>query len=388
MNSFFFKSLRCALALLTISVSGFVRAQIQESPLDTQILPIGQMFSLIIKGDGESNPPARISADGLPPESVFLRNLDGSRTFIWIPDVNDEGTSSFLVTIADGNDPSLSATYPINLEVVAAAQQPELASSAVTSSSNAASALPDKNTTIDSEDANGNPTPAENTVDESAEIESSAANSLDATQLHTAKVVDIDESKANTDSATTALATDTLPDVSPDVLPENTAATSTTSTVSTSDGQEPVIDPEIVTTEASAIEPADAAIPAETMSANDSDALVSAPDDQQESITTTTNTVNRSANPTLTLPTGLTAVVNTELAVPIRHSSSSGGPSQLRAMNLPQGAVLSEAPDGHILTWTPGSSDTGSTAIILIATDASDPGLSTTRRLSIDVLAQ
>ena len=118
MKPIFIKPLTRAIALLVMSVAGIAGAQIQESPLDTQILPIGQMFSLIIKGDGESNPPARITAEGLPPESVFLRNLDGSRTFMWIPDDGDKGTSSFLVTIADGSDATLSATYPINLEVV------------------------------------------------------------------------------------------------------------------------------------------------------------------------------------------------------------------------------------------------------------------------------
>lgn len=324
MNSFFFKSLQHLFVLLTIAltlpVPGVVRAQIQESPLDTQILPVGQMFSLIIKGDGESNPPARITAEGLPPESVFLRNLDGSRTFIWIPDESNQGTSSFLVTIADGNDASLAATYPINLEVVASVQQPE---EEINLADNQAAS-----TTAPAP-------PAEETT--AADTTDTAADALEAAQLHTAEVVDINEAKADTDAAA-----------------EPAAASPTLDTDSTVVG----------TTSDASLE-----------------------DDSSSEVTAAAPVVD-SGNPTLLLPEGLTAVVNREISIPIRHSSSSGSPSQLRAMNLPQGAALSVAPDGHILTWTPGFGDTGTTAIILIASDEANPSLSTTRRLGIEVLAR
>jgi len=105
-------------AAVLLGCSMVVSAQVEQSPLETQQLPVGEMFSLIIKADGESDPPARITARGLPSEAVFLRNLDGSRTFIWIPDEDDLGESSFFVTITDGKEASISATYPIYLEVV------------------------------------------------------------------------------------------------------------------------------------------------------------------------------------------------------------------------------------------------------------------------------
>ena len=358
MNFLFFKSLQRLIALLTIALAGAVWAQIQESPLDTQILPVGRMFSLIIKGDGESTPPARISAEGLPPESVFLRNLDGSRTFIWIPDESDEGTSSFLVTIADGNDASLSATYPINLEVVAAAQPPGEELDVTDNQIDSRTAAP-----LTEGPAVDTPAPAEGT--------------LDSGQLHTAEVVDINEAK--TDAAMAPNAVDSTLDTS--TVVDSTAAE--TGSVAAGGFSRS----EVANKKAPVV---DSALAAETTSTLDADALTSEPGNTNNAAIDTShaNTETITANPTLELPQGLTAVVNKELSIPIRHSSGSGKLSQLRAMNLPQGATLSDAPDGHILTWTPSSSDTGSTAIILIATDTENPSLSTTRRLGIEVLSQ
>ena len=105
--------------VLGLLAPSFAFAQSQEkSPLDTQLLPVGELFSLIIRADGESNPPARITADSLPSNAVLLRNLDGSRTFMWIPQENDIGEKTIEVTVTDAKDSAIAATYPIHFEVV------------------------------------------------------------------------------------------------------------------------------------------------------------------------------------------------------------------------------------------------------------------------------
>lgn len=300
MKYFFFKSLYlCALLLFA---SGTSRAQIQESPLDTQILPVGQMFSLIIKGDGESDPPAGISAEGLPPESVFLRNLDGSRTFMWIPDSDDVGTNSFLVTITDGNDEQIFATYPINLEVIdSEAEAATIQNQAANAVETAEELAPVSQAAITDDQTTADITKAAKPVETPTQVSASY-------ELPTATVVDIEDNDGANDSLVDATAAQELQEQS----------------------AEPVY-------------------------------------------------------PELLIPDEVTITVNNELSVPIRHSSESGNTTQLSAVNLPQGARLSETPSGHVLVWTPDIRNVGSTAVIITATDTVDTSLSTTRRLGIEV---
>ena len=105
------------LALVAIVNLHIAHAQNQPSPLPVQQLRVGELFSLIIKADGDNNPPAVIKSRELPEDAVMLRNLDGSRTFMWIPESTHIGETSFSVTVIDANDPTISATYPILLNV-------------------------------------------------------------------------------------------------------------------------------------------------------------------------------------------------------------------------------------------------------------------------------
>ena len=398
MKHFFFNSLHYCLALLLAANSA--KAQIQESPLDTQILPTGQMFSLIIKGDGESDPPARISAEGLPPESVFLRNLDGSRTFMWIPDDDDVGTNSFLVTIADGSDEQIFATYPINLEVInpaaATANNSETAdnieSAETADDSLAAQANNPVQDSAVADDQDGQPVEVATAVDsetspaskeiapqsktaaqDASTLPNTPADNIAAPtgvsaagQLPAATVVDI-ASEAELSSSATGLSTQATP------------TQSTTGDSQLSETAQPLVNTDTsdssqsATADSQLSEPARPPVNSDTTDTTDSDALGS-----------DTGQSTGSVYPVLIVPDEVTISIDKELTVQIEHSSDNGR-TQLRAINLPQGASLTETPSGHVLVWTPTSQDMGSTAVILTASDAENTSLSTTRRLAIEV---
>ncbi len=423
MKHFFFKSLHhCALLLLV--ASSIASAQIQESPLDTQILPTGQMFSLIIKGDGESDPPARITAQGLPPESVFLRNLDGSRTFMWIPDENDIGTSSFLVTIADGSDEQIFATYPINLEVINIGSGEADPGQQLTEQPTTETVPADTTADLAAESSTDTTTATENAAAPEPLSKAAAAKADNTLADNTSAVDGESDDSVSTDTVNA----DTVTEESVSTVPDSTDSDS-------SDAETPDADADFPATNATAVSQAAVntvatnAVDAIT-TVNDSTARPSAAasqlptatvvdvDARQDSTTEssgpTTTAENTAINqpsplpavdipddgdndastdseltiaskPVLEVPDDVTIAANNELSVPIRHSSASGNNTRLSAVNLPQGARLSETPSGHVLVWTPQPSDAGSTAIILTVTDAEDASLFTTRRLGIVV---
>jgi len=105
------------LCLAGFGLSASHAQDLQESPLAVQTLPVDELFSLIIRAEGDTDRPARITARQLPQDAVLLRNLDGSRTFMWIPQEQDIGETSIRITVTDANDPDISATYPIYFEI-------------------------------------------------------------------------------------------------------------------------------------------------------------------------------------------------------------------------------------------------------------------------------
>ena len=114
-----FALLSLALLSLSLLLTQAKAQELQESPLAVQTLPVDELFSLIIRADGDNDPPARITARQLPQDAVLLRNLDGSRTFMWIPQEQDIGETTIRITVTDASDPAISATYPIHFEISA-----------------------------------------------------------------------------------------------------------------------------------------------------------------------------------------------------------------------------------------------------------------------------
>lgn len=340
-------------------VAGF--AQVENSPLETQMLPVGEMFSLIIKADGESDPPARITAKALPAEAVFLRNLDGSRTFIWIPDDNDIGESSFFVTITDAKDSAISATYPINLEVFA--ELPggdeeqriveEAESGEMASSGGAANNL----ATNDSATTDSTSTDSASTDSTSTDLATSENNDASGEEslLNESRSEDNDQGAAAdppASSATVINDVETVTGAETDNQPSNGIRTAG------------IVDRPVTPTVASTPEVAD------------TQTAVSVADEEVPQVYPTISLSNQN----------LTVKVNDPVEVFITHNSGTGSPSTLQAMNLPDGAILSEKPGGHTLRWTPGSADVGVTAIILTARDSANPSLATTSRLGVEVI--
>ncbi len=414
-----------------------------DSPLDTQLLPVGELFSLIIRADGESNPPARISADALPDESVLLRNLDGSRTFMWIPRTEDIGNRTIEVTVTDAQDASISATYPIHFEIVAqltgnntaAAAQAQQASTAeskkteseetqpaATSSSTTEQTAPESTTSTETTDS-ASSTVAAAAANATKVASGSASNTSPDTQANSLSDAtgplttgSADENSTSTVETTGKSLTQQSNETEGASTSENDDATAEQAldqadqnpAESDADASEAAIDPDAdsnttLPQSPSASKPVDA-IPAPTTAAANTtesiDTTQTAVDKPAETQAESSSVVQASSSETtqdtdaatvVTLPRlsvtndAVTIQVGKPLRIPIEHSDSTGQPADLNALNLPPLAQLLSVKEGHILRWMPTESDLGTHVVILVATDASDSQLRTSRRLLIQV---
>ena len=375
-----------ALLILLLLASGlwapsFAVAQSkQESPLDTQLLPIGELFSLIIRADGESDPPARITAKSLPNNAVLLRNLDGSRTFMWIPQKEDIGEKTIEVTVTDAQDSAIAATYPIHFEVVDQLVGTASSKEEVTPNTTASGEPEATNDNTDTEAA------AEPDTKPTAE---SVAESVAAPDTESvAETVTESVAETVTESVAEPLAApDTESDTESVMEPDTVAATEPeTETVAEPDAEtalQPEAVPAVETESNVTVESADTIAEA-TANTTVTDAVGSAAAATALEVDETEE--QQLPPPQLNVPSqAITASIYKELRIVINHSDLSGTPANLTALNMPKKARLEPTAEGHVIEWTPDVYDIGETAIILIATDKQSSDLRTSRRLNISV---
>ena len=391
-----------ALLILLLLASGlwapsFAVAQSkQESPLDTQLLPIGELFSLIIRADGESDPPARITAKSLPNNAVLLRNLDGSRTFMWIPQKEDIGDKTIEVTVTDAQDSAIAATYPIHFEVVDQLVGTASSKEEVTPNTTASG---EPEATNDNTDTEAAAEPDTKPTAESVAESVAAPDTESVAETVTESVAEtVTESVAETVTesvaapvtesvAETLAAPDTESDTESVMEPDTVAATEPeTETVAEPDAEtalQPEAVPAVETESNVTVESADTIAEA-TANTTVTDAVGSAAaatalegDETEE---------QQLPPPQLNVPSqAITASIYKELRIVINHSDLSGTPANLTALNMPKKARLEPTAEGHVIEWTPDVYDIGETAIILIATDKQSSDLRTSRRLNISV---
>ena len=415
-----------ALLILLLLASGlwapsFAVAQSkQESPLDTQLLPIGELFSLIIRADGESDPPARITAKSLPNNAVLLRNLDGSRTFMWIPQKEDIGDKTIEVTVTDAQDSAIAATYPIHFEVVDQLVGTASSKEEVTPNTTASGEPEATNDNTDTEAAAEPDTkPTAESVAESVaapDTESVAEPDTKPTAESVAESVAAPDTESVAETVTESVA-ETVTESVAETVTESVAAPVTESVAETlaapdtESDTESVMEPDTVAatepeTETVAEPDAETALQPEAVPAveTESNVTVESADTIAEATanTTVTDAVGSAAAatalegdeteeqqlppPQLNVPSqAITASIYKELRIVINHSDLSGTPANLTALNMPKKARLEPTAEGHVIEWTPDVYDIGETAIILIATDKQSSDLRTSRRLNISV---
>ena len=383
-----------ALLILLLLASGlwapsFAVAQSkQESPLDTQLLPIGELFSLIIRADGESDPPARITAKSLPNNAVLLRNLDGSRTFMWIPQKEDIGDKTIEVTVTDAQDSAIAATYPIHFEVVDQLVGTASSKEEVTPNTTASGEPEATNDNTDTEAAAEPDTkPTAESVAESVAAPDTESVAETVTESVAETVTESVAAPVTESVAETLAAPDTESDTESVMEPDTVAATEPeTETVAEPDAEtalQPEAVPAVETESNVTVESADTIAEA-TANTTVTDAVGSAAaatalegDETEE---------QQLPPPQLNVPSqAITASIYKELRIVINHSDLSGTPANLTALNMPKKARLEPTAEGHVIEWTPDVYDIGETAIILIATDKQSSDLRTSRRLNISV---
>ncbi len=351
----------------------------QSSPLDTQLLPVGELFSLIIRADGESNPPARISADALPEESVLLRNLDGSRTFMWIPRTEDIGSKTIEVTVTDAQDASVSATYPIHFEVVAqltgGSTQAAATAEQTSTTNTATSTNADKSTVATAATSND--------ADKASDKTDKSALGKKETNNVRAQVAAAD---ADSDAGVNTPASD-ADSITPETKTTGAEIEDVAKAVKTLRSEEPLVQ--------SASQEASQTLTQAALSANTKTQTapeVAEPNIEQPSAATSddadadSNVAETVELPRLSVDDETVAVqIGKPVRVPIEHSDSTGKPADLNALNLPPLAQLLPVKEGHLLRWLPTESDVGTHVVILVATDSNDSQLRTSRRLLIQV---
>ena len=381
----FLQATTVAVALLGLSV-GVADANSEQLPPETQILRVGQLFSLIIQPVHQPGTPDKdiptIAARDLPPSAVLLKNLDGSRTLMWIPEEHDIGQRVVRLRYIDQSEPEPVREKKLLLKIANLEDYSRLRQEQIAKDFAASSTAEKKPPMPVQGDRNGQVTPVGNSTDISGP---------DVTESRVADTEMVESGTVESEIADTGIVESEAADSG---IVESAAAD--TGIIESEAADTGIV--ESAAADTGIVESAAAdrgiseelAVPEGTVPV---EILASLETDNGPGITSLSE-----ASPTLnnSVPAALRSdpievanlfslIAGRQFEASILINMDSIGNTVLRAMNLPQGATLEKRDEGeYAFEWQPDSDNRGATALILQLLDEQS-NIIASRRVRIEV---